>query len=323
MPLIDMPLEELKTYQGRNPKPADFDAYWDRALAEMEAVDPNLELVLSDFQVPNAVCYDMYYDGTRGGRVHAKLAKPAKIEGRAPALLHFHGYTGASGDWTTMLSEVCEGFVVAFMDVRGQGGTSIDKNPVEGNTYKGHIIRGLDDPDPDNLFFRQIYLDTALLAKLVMAMDDVDETRVGASGGSQGGALTVACAALTPTLKMASPDYPFLSDYKRVWEMDLAECAYSELKEYFRSFDPTHAREDAIFEKLGYIDLQHLADRIKAKMLFGCGLMDNICPASTQFAIYNKITAPKDMVIYPDFGHEDLPGMSDRKAIFFKELLEK
>ena len=114
-----------------------------------------------------------------------------------------------------------------------------------------------------------------------------------------------------------------MSDYKRVWEMDLAERAYSELKEYFRNFDPTHAREDAIFEKLGYIDLQHLADRIKAKMLFGCGLMDNVCPASTQFAIYNKITAPKDMVIYPDFGHEHLPGMSDRKALFFKELLEK
>lgn len=321
MPIVDMPLAELKTYQGRNPRPADFEEYWDRAVAEMNAVDPKVELVESKYQFANAKCYDMYYDGTRGGRIHAKLLMPDKISGKAPAMLCFHGYSGAAGDWMAYLGYVNMGFVVAAMDVRGQGGTSIDKTPVAGNTLHGHIIRGLDDPDPDNLLFRQVFLDTALLAKIVMAMDEVDEGRVGACGGSQGGALTVACAALVPTLKMASPDYPFLSDYKRVWEMDMAERAYVELKEYFRHSDPCHEREDEIFTKLGYIDLQHLAGRIRAKMLFGCGLMDNVCPPSTQFAIYNKITAEKDMVIYPDFGHEGLPGMSDKKAVFFQQLL--
>ena len=41
------------------------------------------------------------------------------------------------------------------------------------------------------------------------------------------------------------------------------------------------------------------------------GLQDNICPPSTQFAAFNKITAPKDVVIYPDFGHEHLPDHSE------------
>jgi len=35
---------------------------------------------------------------------------------------------------------------------------------------------------------------------------------------------------------------------------------------------------------------------------------------STQFAAYNKITSPKSMLLYPDFGHEGLPGHSD--AVF-------
>ena len=30
MPLVDMPLEKLLKYQGRNPRPADFDEYWER-----------------------------------------------------------------------------------------------------------------------------------------------------------------------------------------------------------------------------------------------------------------------------------------------------
>ena len=57
MPLIfDMPLDQLQTYQGTNPRPADFDAYWDRGLAEMRAVDPRVELVPADFQTPFAEC---------------------------------------------------------------------------------------------------------------------------------------------------------------------------------------------------------------------------------------------------------------------------
>ena len=57
MPLIDMPLEELKTYQGRNPRPDDFDEYWDTALAEMRGVDPQLELKPSGYELPRAECF--------------------------------------------------------------------------------------------------------------------------------------------------------------------------------------------------------------------------------------------------------------------------
>ena len=50
MPLIDMPLDELKKYKGRYPRPADFDQYWDKSLAEMRAIDPNIELIKSEFR---------------------------------------------------------------------------------------------------------------------------------------------------------------------------------------------------------------------------------------------------------------------------------
>jgi cephalosporin-C deacetylase len=50
------------------------------------------------------------------------------------------------------------------------------------------------------------------------------------------------------------------------------------------------------------------------------GLMDDICPPSTQFAAYNAISAPKEMVIYPDFGHEGLPGSQDRIVQHMLEL---
>ena len=63
MPIFDFPLDELKQYQGLNPRPDDFDAYWERALAEMRAVDPQIELVPSEFQVPFAECFHLYFTG--------------------------------------------------------------------------------------------------------------------------------------------------------------------------------------------------------------------------------------------------------------------
>jgi cephalosporin-C deacetylase len=170
MPLtFDLPLEKLKTYQGINPKPADFDMFWDRGIAEMRAIDPEVELSPADFQVPFAECLDLYFTGVGGARIHAKLLRPKQAAAPHPAVLMFHGYSGDSGDWTDKLGYVAMGYTLAAMDCRGQGGLSEDLGNVVGNTLRGHIIRGLDDA-PEKLLFRQVYLDTAQLARIVMDM---------------------------------------------------------------------------------------------------------------------------------------------------------
>jgi cephalosporin-C deacetylase len=319
MPLIDLPLEQLKSYGGRNPRPSDFDAYWERGLEEMRAVDPRVELKPHPLNAPAAECFDLYFTGVRGARVHAKYLRPAGAHEKHPAVVLFHGYTGNSGDWSDKLKWVARGFSVAALDCRGQGGLSEDRGGVSGTTYKGHIIRGLDG-QPEDLLFRQIFLDTAQLAKIVMGMPEVDPDRVGAHGGSQGGGLTLACAALEPRIRRAFPVFPFLCDYRRVWERDLARGAYEERAWYFRMFDPRHEREEQIFTRLGYIDVQHLAPRIKAEVVMATGLMDEICPPSTQFAAYNRIPSKKRTIIYPDFAHEAIHGVDDQAFDFLAGL---
>lgn len=319
MPLIDLPLEELYRYEGRNPRPGDFDAYWERALAEMHAMPLEVELIPHALPSKAAECFHLFFTGVGGARIHAKYLRPKHAPEPHPAILLFHGYSGNSGDWQDKLAFVSQGYSVVAMDCRGQGGLSEDPGGVRGNTHRGQIIRGLDDV-PDRLLFRQIFLDAAQLARIVMRLPEVDPDRVGATGGSQGGGLTLACAALEPRIRKIAPVFPFLCDYLRVWEMDLAAGAYEELKTYFRLFDPLHERHNEVFTRLGYIDVQHLAGRIRAETLMAVGLMDTICPPSTQFAAYNRITAPKRLLIYPDFGHEGLPGAQDHIFEFFADL---
>ena len=316
MPLIDLPLPELRRYAGRNPRPADFDDYWKRALAELATVDPRAELRPASFSVPGCECFDLWFTSVGGARIYAKYARP-KGSGPHPAVLQFHGYSMNSGDWFDKLGWPAAGLAIAAMDVRGQGGKSEDPGGVKGTTLRGHIVRGLDDPNPDKLAYRQIYLDTVQLARVVLGLAGTDRNRVSCWGQSQGGALALACAALEPRIRRCAPVFPFLCDYRRVWEMDQAKDAYFELANFFRLFDPRHEREEEIFTKLGYIDCQHLAARIQAEVLMFTGLMDTICPPSSQFAAYNRITSSKDVVLYPDFAHESLPGCIDRVFDFF------
>jgi len=317
--LIDKPIPELLSYQGRNPRPADHDAYWERGIAELDALELRPELIPARFICFFADCFDLWFTGTGGARIHAKYVRPKNIAGKIPAVLKFHGYSMDAGDWFQLLPYAAAGMACAALDARGQGGLSEDAGGVKGNTLHGHIIRGLGD-DPDKLLFRDIFLDTAAIARVVAGFKEVDPSRMGACGGSQGGGLTVACAALYPGIKRAAPVFPFLCDYQRVWEMDLAKGAYQELQDYFRHVDPRHEREAEIFTTLGYVDVQFLAPRIQGEVLMFTGLMDTICPPSSQFAAYNKITSKKSVTFYPDFGHEGLPDSGDRTFQFMLGL---
>ena len=87
MPCVDMSLEKLHQYQGCNPKPHDFDEFWDKSLAELAAIDPNP--VYTPVDLPSAVadCFELRFTSTKGATIFARVAKPKNVTGRMPALL--------------------------------------------------------------------------------------------------------------------------------------------------------------------------------------------------------------------------------------------
>jgi len=319
MPLVDLPLEQLKTYMGRNPRPADFSEYWENSLAEVDQLQSKFDFQEVECPIPDAQWFEARFEGVGGATIFAKHVRPRSLSQPRPCVLQFHGYQMDSGDWAEISRWLLLGYSAFAMDVRGQGGQSSDPGGAAGSTVKGHITRGLGD-SPEKLFYRGVYCDCAQIAKLAMGLDFVDAGRVGTIGASQGGALSLVCAALEPRIARCVSAYPYLADYKRVWEMDLAKDAYDDLRYWIRSFDPQHARIDEIWEKLGYIDIQHLADRIQGKVQLFTGLMDTICPPSSQFAAFNKMSCPKELELYPNHGHEGLPHYGTKSLGFLAKL---
>lgn len=312
MPLaFDLPFEALQTYQGTNPRPDDFDEYWAKALTELAGVDAEVELVPAEFTVPFARTEHLYFTGTGGARVHAKVVRPLTIDGPAPAVLMFHGYGGESPKWTDLLGYAARGFTIAALDVREQVGYVDNLPRASAFNLKHHVVDGL-DAGPEHLLYRHVYLDTRRLFDIVSGFEGVDPDRVATTGWSQGGGLSLVAAALAPQVKLVATVFPFLCDYQRAWEMSLEKAPYDEITTWFKKRDPQHLREREVFTRLGYVDVQHLAAKIQGRVEMFVGLEDKTCPPSTQFAAYNKITAPKALHIYPDFGHDDLPGALDR-----------
>lgn len=311
-------IEELKKYTGKAQSPQDFDDYWQKALAEMNALPLDYEVVPVNIPSRVANAYNLYFQGVKGARIHCQLILPKNYDSstKHKGIVMFHGYHCDSGDFQDKFIWAAEGFVVLALDARGQGGLSQDTTQTSGDVMKGLIIRGMEE-GPDNLYYRSVYLDTAQAVKILMNYPGVDSKRIYAMGASQGGGLAIACAGLVPEIYRVQVSYPFLSDFRKAYELGAQTSAFEEIPYWFQFRDPLHKHEEEIFNTLEYIDIQNLAKNIRAEVYWSIGLQDTVVPPITQFAAYNKIKSSKHLMILPEYGHEYLPKIGDELRGFF------
>ena len=321
MPFSAERLAELEACRGKNPIPADFDEFWAARIAEADAVPLDYEILPSD-QIPelgSCTYYDLYFTGMGGARVYAKYAVPKVLGGGpVPLVLQFHGYPGCTRSWAEQSSWPGIGCAILSMDNPGQGGRSEDVGGFKGTTVSGHLITGVDG-GPENLYYVRLYQDQHILCRIVRELEGIDLSRVYVNGSSQGGGMGIACCALNSDLvNRASILYPFLSDFREVWELGADEIAYDGIRYYSRWFDADGERADEWFGTLGYVDSLSFAHLVRCPVLFGTGLADVVCPPETQFTVYNALTCPKKHLLYPDFGHEEIQAFDDEIIRFYQ-----
>lgn len=323
---LDLSPTKLKTYRGSSPKPDDFDSFWDSQLAEMDSYLRAVSLELTpreECSWGNTEAFDVWFTSFDGARIYAKYMRPANSGKSLPLLFKCHGYSGSSGSWQDLFNQALQGVHVLSVDCRGQGGYSLDEGNNTRATMFGQIVTGVDSSDPSNLLFVKIFKDLYLLITLAVQEFGVDSGRIMSCGGSQGGALSLMIAALYPSINKTVSVYPFLCDYKRVYDMGLHKMhAYQGLGNYLMRFYPSLEHRERFWERLGYIDIQFLMPRIQAEVIFLTGMMDEVCPPSTQFAAYNRIESEKQALIYPEYGHEGLPHWDDILTHVLQCLIE-
>jgi cephalosporin-C deacetylase len=165
--------------------------------------------------------------------------------------------------------------------------------------------------DPRDYYYRRVYTDAVRLLDAARALPEVDPDKIIVAGGSQGGGITVAAAALAALsgiqLVGSAPDVPFLCHFRRAVELT-DRLPYGEISQYLAAWRD-HA--DRAYATLAYFDGAVLGRLASAPTLFSVALMDPICPPSTVFAAYHAYGADapdpvfdKEIRVYGHNGHE-------------------
>ena len=97
-----------------------------------------------------------------------------------------------------MYTLAAQGVAVLSMDCRGQDGDTPDMPPLDGGHHAGWLTRGL--TDPHHYYYRYVFTDAVRAIDALVSREEVDQGRVGVTGGSQGGGLALAAAGFSVAL---------------------------------------------------------------------------------------------------------------------------
>ena len=224
-----------------------------------------------------------------GVRIRGWLTVP-KGKGPWPGLVSVAGYGGTMWPATER-----ENMVVMALNIRGHGNSIEDVNPGDGE----YMYLGLTG-NPADYIYVGAYLDCVRAVDFLSSRPEVDPGRIAIEGGSQGGGLSLATAALSPKVAACVADVPWLCDWPdfattTTWALENFPKLLKDRK------DLSHAK---LLRILSYVDVMNLAGRIRCPVKVSMGLVDDVCPPRTIMSAYNRIRAPKTVHYYPCGGHE-------------------
>lgn len=275
--------------------PADFNEFWDNAMAKAGQVPMDVTIKHSDKESNAKI--DVYYvriqSYRKGNYVYGVLSVP-KGEGRKPAILRLPGAAVRQFHGPSDLAS--EGFIVLEIGVHG---IPVDQDEeiyhqLESGALSGYTAQGIDNRD--TYYYKRSILGCVRAIDYLCSRDDVDASRIATYGGSQGGMLSIMTAALDKRVKCLFAYFPAFCE--------LGGYYYGRAGGWPHMFrNPNEPNIKARLEVSRYYDTVNFARRLTAPGFYAWGFNDPACCPTSTFSAYNVITAPKQLHVGRDTGH--------------------
>lgn len=290
-------------------KPNDFESYWRQALHEMRLVPYAFQIISTEKKEKIDEVSYFHYQGAKREKIYGFYMKHDGP--KRPTVLTFHGYNYHKGQPEDFMDFYQLGLNVFSIDIRGQRGLSQDRYPYLSGDHR-LMTRGI--LEKNDYYMKHVYQDGINLIHLVKTLDFVDEDKVILQGGSQGGGIVLALAALTDVF-LVYADVPSFTYFRG--RMDTKNGSIREIEDFVKE---KNLNREEIIGNVQYVDLVHLVPWIKAPVMISVGGKDDICPAKYFMIAYDKITAKKSIYEYPDAGHEG--GKEIHRNIILNDMKE-
>ena len=277
-------------------EPADFQQFWDQALAELakvpvkatrKEVDPPQEMQ-GKFQ-----CWDVQVDCAGNAPVSGYLTMPVNAKPKSlPAVVSFQG-AGVYSGWKTVTPGAIHYNINAHGIANGQP-KEFYRN-LGKKELRGYVRRNADDRE--KFYFYNMFLRAKRALDYVKTLPEYDGKTLIVQGGSQGGAQTIVAAGLDPDVVLVCAAVPAMCDHGGILVGRKSGWPYLILLKDGQPVNP------AIVKTLPYYDMAFFAKRIKAETFFTVGLIDTACCPSSVYAVFNCISGKKEMFVMPEKGH--------------------
>ena len=306
-----MPRAALEEYVSKVKKPDDFDEFWAGVQADASRVPLAPETVSDPLRSSSEVeVFQAFYDSLDGVRIAAWYCLPRDRSGPLPGIMAVPGY---QSDPAIPKEWALQGYAALSVAPRGKVRSRDQFNP----GYPGLLTYGI--VDRNSYSYRGFYVDAWRGIDYLLSRSEVDGSRLGVTGSSQGGGLTITTSAMRPEVRAAAAGAPYLVGFMDSIELT-STYPYHEINDYLRLHPESRAQVE---ETLAYFDGINFADRIRCPIIVHIGLQDNVCPPETGVAVFNAIGS-EDKRLYKYDGHGHEAGRYRHSAIiddFFKKHL--
>jgi cephalosporin-C deacetylase len=206
-----------------------------------------------------------------------------------------------------------KGYIALSVAPRGKLRSNRQFNPGYPNLLTYNLV------DRHTYAYRGFYVDAWRGIDFLLSRPEVAPGRIGVTGSSQGGGLTITTAAMRSEVCAAAAGAPYLCGI--IDSITLTHTyPYEEINDYLRLHPDS---QQAVTDTLAYFDGHNFADKITCPIVVNIGLQDNVCPPETGYALFHKIGA-RDKQLYAYDGHGHDAGRYQHSAIvegFFAQHL--
>ena len=287
-------------------RPDDFESFWSDSIGRLVSIPLNSECThqrdytgeeIDEYNMSNAAiardydkdghiyesvsAYKVSFDSVGGKRIYGMLAKPIG-DGPFPVMVIFPGAGNKGRPFP--LEHARHGYLAIDINVHGC------KADMELEEYPA-LPNGVNDGSFH--YFKDVYAHIVQAVSYMASRNDADPGRIAVAGGSQGGRLSIACAALDKRVKAVVAAITWWAGMPYLFNAQ-------------KSQDDGMGREvwDACGNEAYYDVLNHAPD-VKCPVLLNVGLTDGTSPAQCVYGMYQNLgTRDKKIVAFPSMGHD-------------------
>ncbi len=275
------------------PKPADFDAFWEAKLEELNAIPMHAVVTDGESGRAGVEWATVRMDNVAGSHVYGQVARPAG-EGKHPGLVIYQ--------WASPPYPLQKAWVT---DRAAEGWLAVN---VEPHDVPADMPQAFYDALPalikqyntigqhsrDESYFLRMYLGAYRAIEYLASRPDWDGKTLVVMGTSMGGQQSFAAAGLNPRVTALLVNVPAGADVT------------ASLHGRMTSYPNWNVSRPDVLQTARYFDAANFGSRITARSLVAMGFIDEVSTPAGVWSVFNQIRGPKEAAPMIESPHNHL-----------------